>query len=270
MSPKYTPTLRYLYRTLLLLLLCSSLAFVGTSQNAPHAGGRGVLRLRARVKEGDATKGLARKRFFLVKGTLEQNRSWLQEGQSLTKVSRDCYYRAAGASEELISWLKENDCESVYCREIRQDELDGPKAVPEFRQAIQAGESEFKKPDIAIKWLTVNLPTNVRDGFYRLNQERLRKLLTTAESTSGAAVQSVMTDRNGTAYFTDLEPGSYVLTNLLPVEIQSAFVSWNCEVQIKPGDIATERPFLIMNRQERNVKCVGVETPLPVCEVVPQ
>jgi len=263
---RYPTTLRLIVRPLFVLLFCSSLVVFGTAQNPANTEGRGVLRLRVRVKDGEATRGLARKRFFLVRGTLEQNRSWIQESQTQAPVSRDCYYRTAGASQQLISWLKENDCESVYCREIRQDEWEGQNAVPEFRQAVQAGESEFKNPDVARKWFTVNLAPEIRDGFYRINRERLKRLLAAAESTSGAAVQSVMTDRNGTAYFTDLEPGVFVLTNLLPTEMTSTFVSWNCEVQIKAGDLGTERPFLVMNRQERNVKCVGVEKPLPVCE----
>jgi hypothetical protein len=74
-----------------------------------------------------------------------------------------------------------------------------------------------------------------------------------------------MTDRLGTAYFIALEPGSYVLSNILPTEVGNSFVTWTCEMQVKVGDIATEKPFLISNRKDRNVKCVGVEKPLPVC-----
>jgi hypothetical protein len=74
-----------------------------------------------------------------------------------------------------------------------------------------------------------------------------------------------MTDTNGTAYFTDLEPGSYLLTSLLPIEVGQAAASWNCDVQIKPGDIATEKPYLVSNRKDRNVKCVAIEKPLPTC-----
>jgi hypothetical protein len=82
---------------------------------------------------------------------------------------------------------------------------------------------------------------------------------------------SVMTDRNGTAYFTDLEPGTYVISNILPTEIGSSSTLWNCEVQVKPGDLATEKPFLISNpankdpRDVKNIKCVSVEKPLPAC-----
>jgi len=62
--------------------------------------------------------------------------------------------------------------------------------------------------------LTVNLPDNIRDGFYRARQEELRTLIKQAETTSGATVLSVMGDRNGTAYFTDLEPGAYVISSI--------------------------------------------------------
>jgi hypothetical protein len=41
---------------------------------------------------------------------------------------------------------------------------------------------------------------------------------------------------------------------------------WNCEVKVKQDERAFEKPFLIMNRPEKNVKCVAVERPLPVCD----
>jgi hypothetical protein len=245
---------------LLVLLIAATI-----SNSQTNTSGRGVVRLRVRVKEGETTKGLQRKRFFLVKGTLEQNKAWIQTTEQQTSISRDCYYRTAGASEKLINWLKENDCETVYCREIRLDEVEGPNAIPEFQRAVALGMAEQQSREIATKWLNVNLSANLRDGFYRNNQQQLQQLLSAAESVSKASVQSVMTDRNGTAYFTDLEPGTYVITNLVPTETSTSFLHWNCEVQVKAGDIATEKPFLISNRKDRNVKCVGVERPLPTC-----
>jgi hypothetical protein len=227
---------------------------------------RGVLRLRVRVKSENAATGLARKRFFLIKGSLEQNKTVVDAMVQQPLVSRDCYYARSGASQAFIKWLRENDCESVYCREIQQEDIEGPNAVPEFINAVSIGEKEFGNRQLARKWLTVNLPETLRHGFYELRQQQLQTTIKHAETLSGAPVLSVMTDRNGTAYFTDLEPGTYLLSNILPTELGTVGVSWNCEVQVKPGDLATEKPFLISNRKDKNVKCVAVERPLPKCE----
>lgn len=175
-----------------------------------------------------------------------------------------------GASEALITWLKVSDCESVYCREIQQGDIEGPGAVPEFINAALVGEKEFGSRQLGRKWLTVNLPEKLRNGFYKNRQSDLEALIKQSEQTSGAKVFSVMTDRNGTAYFTNLEPGTYTLSNILPTEIGSNSATWNCEVQVKPGDLATEKPYLISNRKDKNVKCVGVEKPLPTCDQAPK
>jgi hypothetical protein len=225
-------------------------------------GPTGVLRLRVRVKLDDNSplRGLPRKRFFLIPGTLEQNRALLEAMERQPLVTRDCYYSKLGASAALIEWLKEADCESVYCRGIEKEFVSGPKAVPEFATAFTASQKEFGNDETARLWLTTNLPPDLRDGFYRDRKRSLQELLKQAP-----AVQSVMTDRNGTAYFTDLGPGTYVLTNLIPTELGQTLVTWNCEVQVKAGDLATEKPYLVSNRKDRLVKCVCVEKPKPVC-----
>lgn len=236
--------------TLVFLLL---LALPATSQTPT-----GVLRIRVRVKADDAAplRGLARKRFFLLTGTLEQNRAVLDAIERQPLVTRDCYYRKLGASQELIDWLKTGDCESVYCREVEREFIAGPKAVREFAVAFATSQKEFGGDETARKWVTTNIDPNIRDGFYRDRQSAISNLL------KQATVRSVMTDRNGTAYFTDLGPGTYVLTNVIPTELGQTLVSWNCEVQVKPG----EQPYLISNRKDRLVKCVGVEKPIPACE----
>ena len=220
----------------------------------------GVLRIRARVKADDASplRGLARKRFFLIPGTLEQNRALIDAIERQPLVSRDCFYRNLNASQALIDWLKTGDCESVYCREVEREFLTGPKAVPEFATAFAASQKEFGGDETARKWVTTNLDPNIRDGFYKDRQKAIATLL------KQSAV-SVMTDRNGTAYFTDLAPGTYLLTNVIPTEFAQTLVTWTCEVQVKQGDLATEKPYLISNRKDRLVKCVAVEKPLPAC-----
>ena len=255
------------------LLFCLATLALAQTPIAPPTEARGVIRLRVRVATGEGTKamGLSRKRFFLIKGSLEQNKALVQNIEQQPLISRDCYYRSIGASEALITWLKQKDCESVYCREVEPEDIEGPGAVPEFQRAIAAGEKEFGSRELARKWLAVNLDENLRSGFYMKQQQKLRDLLRQAEETSRAKVLSVMTDSFGTAYFTDIEPGDYIISNLIPTELGSVAELWNAEIKVKPGDLATELPFLISNpgnkdpRDKKNIKRVSVEKPLPAC-----
>jgi hypothetical protein len=268
-------------RSLIVLLALLAVLPLGTSHSQnPEARQSGVLRLRVRVKQTDTAplRGLARKRFFLIPGSLEQNRALVDSVNGQPVVTRDCYYSKNGASPALIDWLKSAGCDSVYCREIEQDFVTGPKAVPEFATAFAASEKEYGSGATALKWLTTNIPPNLRDGFYRDRKTVLEALLKQVQTTPGpaaqsatttqsvSAVQSVMTDRNGTAFFTDLTPGTYIISNLIPAELDQTIATWTCEVQIKPDDLATEKPFLISNRKDRLVKCVAIEKPTPACQ----
>jgi len=143
---------------LILLLVTVALA------QEPVAKQTGVLRLRVRVKADEAAplRGLARKRFFLIPGTLEQNRALMAAIEQQALTTRDCYYKQHGASAALIGWLKEADCESVYCRSIERDFLSGPKAVPEFASAFAASQKEYANDETALQWLTTNIPADMR------------------------------------------------------------------------------------------------------------
>ena len=258
-----------------LLSLGFSLATLGSFRisTAQEAAPTVVIRLRVRVATGDGSKatGLSPKRFTLIKGSLAENKALVEAIEQQPLISRDCYYRGIGASEALIAWLKEKDCESVYCREVEAEDIEGTAAVPEFQQAVAAGEREFGSRDLARKWLAVNLNANVRSGFYTSQQQRLAALLKKAEEISRAKVVSVMTDSFGTAYFTDIEPGTYIISNLIPTELGTVTEIWNAEIKVKPGDLATELPFLISNpgnkdpRDRKNIKRVSLEKALPAC-----
>lgn len=251
--------------SLALSLCLATLAFAQTPGATPDA--RGVIRLKVKVRPVSPATGLSRKRFFLIKGSLAENQTLIDSMKQRPVTSRDCYYRGIGASETLIAWLKQYDCESVYCHEVSDwKEVD---AVPEFQRAVAAGEKEFGSRELARKWLTVNLPEQIRDGFYRQQQQDLRTLI----ETSKAKVASVMTDTQGTAYFTDIEPGTYVISNIIRIEASDKASLWTCEVTVKANDISMvmDRPFQISNTRDmkpamlNQTKCFSDEQPLPAC-----
>ena len=248
------------------LLFPFAFSFIAHTQQ-PEPPARGVLRLKVRYKAGDITKDLPRKRFFMIIGSLNENKSLIDQIKSQPPMTRECYYRSKGASEPLIKWLQQSDCDSVYCRQIEEKYVSGSEAVPEFRTAYEQALRDFKSPEIARQWLTNNLPVDLRSGFYNEKQQVLRALLAQIEQARSMKPMSVMTDRKGTAYLTDIEPGTYTITNLLPSETEKTTILWACEKQVKAVDLATamRRPFTLLNENDPKVKCEIVERPLPVC-----
>jgi hypothetical protein len=243
-----------------------TLSFVGHTQT-PQAA-RGAIRLKVRYKSGEVTKELPRKRFFLIKGSLDENKSLAEMARQTTVTSRACYYRSQGASAPLIKWLDDNDCDSIYCRAIEEKYLSGADAVPEFKTAYDQALKELKMPELARRWLPNYLPAEIRDGYYNMKQRTIDSLIKRAETLSGKPVMSIMTDRKGTAYLTDIEPGTYTVSNLVPAETDKSSILWLCEREVKATDLAMamRRPFILSNEKDPNVKCEVIERPLPVCE----
>jgi hypothetical protein len=239
--------------------------FVAHTQNPQTT--RGVLRLKVKFKSDAGTRELPRKRFFLIKGSLAENQSLIEKIKQTPVMSRDCYYRSRGASDPLIKWLTENDCESLHCREIEDKYVSGSEAVPEFKAAYEQGLKEFKSSEVARRWLTVNVRPELREGFYDQKRDAINALITQAESATHAKVVSVMTDRKGTAYLTDIEPGTYTISNLVGSETNDRNVLWVCEREIKVVDLyaAMKRPFTLSNEKDPKVKCEVIERPLPAC-----
>ena len=241
--------------------------FLETGNTQTPSANRGVIRLKVKYKTGEVTKELPRKRFFLIKGTLEENKSLIERIKQTDPMSRECYYHSKGASPALIKWLGDNDCDSVYCREIEEKYLSGNEAVPEFQAAYNQGLRDFKTPELARRWLTVNLAADIRDGFYNQKQRTIADLISLAEAAARTKVMSVMTDRKGTAYLTDIEAGTYTISNLVGSETEKTSILWACEKEVKAGNLAIAmRPLILSNEKDPKVKCEIVERPLPVCD----
>ena len=255
-------------RKLVLLFICLALLFLSFAAHTqtPQTT-RGVIRLKARYKSATGMKDLPRKRFFLIKGSLEQNQSLIQQIKQTDVASRECYYRGHGASEQLIKWLDENDCESVYCREIEDKYISGSEAVPEFKAAYDQALKELKTPEVARRWLPSYLPAELRDGYYKTKRQTIEGLVKQAENASGKPTMSIMTDRKGTAYLTDIDPGVYTISNLVASETEKTSILWICEREVKATDlyIAMKRPFTLSTEKDPKVKCEVIERPLPVC-----
>src|ERR1700730_3709799 len=167
------------------MLLCLGvIALCQTPGSAPAGaptGPRGVLRLRMVLKAKDPKLKLQRKRFYLIKGSLEQNKALLASQPQV--ISRKCYYESIGATPKFIDWLKKYDCESVYCREVERDFVDGPNAIDEFTKAVDLGatEKELGNRELARKWIAAYMKEELRSGFYELQQQENRPFVAPPE-----------------------------------------------------------------------------------------
>lgn len=196
-----------------------------------------------------------RKRFYLLRGGLEANKDLVERLRTVEPSSRECFYCRSKASPAFIDWLKEKNCETPYCREITAEDV---KKVPEFLTAYQKGLKQFRRPELARKWITTNLPTGLREGIYRQKKTLLASLL------GGATpIQSVMTDSNNAeANFIDIPMGEkkaekFFVSNLLPVEVDGKGYIWACEIEVTAGKLAT----LLLHTK----KCETIVRPLPAC-----
>jgi hypothetical protein len=256
----------FVFNLLFIKIDCRAQEALAASQPPQSSSARGVIRLRVRPKIDGAEKGLSRKRFFLIRGTLQDHQSLIESiGKTLTP-SRDCYYQSIRASEALRYWLKLNNCDSVYCREVEQKYVEGSEAIPEFREAYEKGLKEFGSRELARKWITNNLREEIRDGYYNLKQATLSRVIKEAEAVSKAKVMSVMTDRKGTAYFTEVEPATYIITNIVPGETGMSQILWMCEYVMTPEKLGTEQIVKLSNQEDKKLKCRVVEQPPGPCD----
>ncbi len=240
------------------------LIFLFVSAGSVTVGGQGVgsLEVSGRVKIGGKPEKLLRKRFYLLPGGLDDNRALIDRLKAAKVSSRDCFYCQMKASPEYIDWLKSGGCESPYCREITTEDT---KTVPEFQAAFQKSLKQYRgKPEIARKWLTTNLATGLRDGFYSDRKSLLETLLSDVRP-----IQSTMTDSVSVkAIFIDvaLKSGTdtFLISNLVPIEIGEKSYVWACETKIgSDKKITLSLPDAETGKLVR--KCEVIVRDLPTC-----
>lgn len=197
----------------------------------------GSIEVSGRPKIGGKQEKLTRKRFYLFRGGLESNKSFVERLKRANFTSRDCFYCARNASPEFISWLKAGDCESPFCRSISPEEA---AKVPEFAAAVQKGLKQYgNRPAIAREWLATNLSTDLLSGFYRQRKAALNEILGDTKP-----VQSSMTDSSSVvAIFIDIPltisqgktTETWLVSNVVPIEFRGNSYLWACEVEASPG-----------------------------------
>ena len=247
-------------RKLSLVLALALAALVGAASG--QAPARSSLIVKTKMTIGGKKVELSRKRFYLFRGGADANKALVDRIKAANYTSRDCFYCSKKASPEYIAWLRVGDCESPYCRDITADDL---AKVPEFKAAYQKGVTQYKgKADIAQKWVTTNMPADLRDGYY-LQRKQF------ADSIFGDAkpLATVMTDASSQqAIFIDVilsaASEKFILSNVIPYEINGKSYVWVCEVTIKP---AANSFILPPSDASAHVKtCDVVVKPLPKCD----
>jgi hypothetical protein len=202
------------------------------------------------LQQGEGTQ-LARKRLFLSSCPFNLNKLQTANGAPMRKS----YYTSFKASPQLIRWLEVNNCDTVYCRELRREEvtcaMTDASCVPEFVRAYNEGLKKLKNnEELARKWVTnyepLSLP-ELRVGFYKEKTKWLELMVRAAEQAGALAagtIKTAMTDTRGVAYFYDLCPGTYYISNIAPIEIEGEALVWETSaITIKAPRADEEQPL---------------------------
>lgn len=173
--------------------------------------------------------------------------------------SRRNYYTRVKASPQLIKWLETNNCDTVYCRELRREEVTcqagEADCVPEFTSAYTEALRKLKdNADLARKWVTNYAPLSsqeLRTGFYTAKAKWLDAVVAAVEKASNltpGTIHNAFTNKRGIAYFYDLCPGVYYVSNLAPIEFEGEGIIWETTaIKIGKPDVLETTPVSLTN-----------------------
>jgi hypothetical protein len=210
----------------------------------PAAGAGSILWRSANIKGPNARLALARKRFFLYKGSLVDNDALVKTLTAAEIASRDCFYSDAKASPCFIKWLEEENCESPFCRKVSETDL---TRVPEFKTAYDKGIGLYgKRADLALEWIFDSMPGVLLSGYPLKRRSMLDDL-----SGRFPFIQQISTTASAEGRFVGLAPGIYTVTNLLPIEINQGSYVWIAQAEIKENALnSTLVPSLTPKREK--------------------
>ncbi len=244
-------------QTLILLLALSTGSAAAIAQ-APASAGTVVVK-GALIKGKDKRRALDRKRFYLFKGGLGENQPLIDRIKAARITSRDCYYVGLKASPCLLAWLREENCETPFCRKVKREDI---ASVPEFQAAYDKGLTLYnRKADVAVSWLLNNIPANLVSGFYRQQKSLVATILGDLKPVQSTMTTSTAAEGNFVGVATGDKPTKYLVSNLLPVEIDDKSYVWACEVDVSRNKITS----LPLSLDPKKKGCTLVVSDLKSC-----
>ncbi len=249
-----------------LALLIASLASIGPL--CVRAQGLGALDVQAKTVKINGKSILVRKRLYLFKGGLKDNKELIGRLRTAEVKSRDCFYTQMKASPQYICWLQAENCESPFCRTVATADI--PR-VPEFQAAYNAGLTKFRGlKSVADDWILTNMPAPLVSGFFEN-----RRALTTSLLGSLKPVQSTMTDSvTIKAIFIDIpvtlpagkKTETFLVSNIQPLEFGNKSYVWACEVEIGTEKKSSPLNLVTPDANKPQKNCEVIIRDLQVCK----
>ncbi|HKC65254.1 MAG TPA: hypothetical protein VKB86_16550 [Pyrinomonadaceae bacterium] len=217
---------------------------------APH-----VFQVAVTLKQSERSVAVARKPIYLSPCPFNLDKAPV----GARAPSRKSYYTSVKASQQLINWLEANNCDTIYCRELTKEEVtckaSDATCVPEFVQAYNEALAKLKGDgELARKWVTNYGPLaapQLRIGFHDEKMKWLAAAVAAIEKANNLApgtIKQAVTDRQGYAYFYDLCPGAYYISNIAPAEVGTDRILWETTaIKVEKSDMLEKIPVTLTN-----------------------